>query len=156
MAEKMIVTLDGSQFAEAALRYAENLVDKLVPKEQPEVTLLMVMTPHIEHINVEGGTVDIPEPNPELETQKTQCKDYLEKSAETLRQKGVTVNTRVMNGEATLSPADAIIAAEKEIGADLVVMSTHGRRGITRWAIGSVTEKVLRGGTVPVLMVRAR
>ena len=42
-----------------------------------------------------------------------------------------------------------------EIKADLIAMSTHGRSGISRWAFGSVTDKVLRGGNKPVLIVRA-
>ena len=51
--------------------------------------------------------------------------------------------------------ADEIIKAEEDVNADLVAMSTHGRAGISRWGFGSVTDKVLRGGKVPVLMVRA-
>ena len=42
-----------------------------------------------------------------------------------------------------------------EINAGLVVMLTHGRSGLSKWAFGSVTDKVLRGGNLPVLMVRA-
>ena len=49
-----------------------------------------------------------------------------------------------------------IIKAEEEYNVDLVAMSTHGRRGIKRWAFASVTDKVLRGGKIPVLVVRAK
>lgn len=51
-------------------------------------------------------------------------------------------------------PAGVIIAAERKIGADLVVMATHGRRGFSRFFIGSVAELVLRESTCPVLTVR--
>ena len=51
--------------------------------------------------------------------------------------------------------AEEIIKAEDEIKADLVAISTHGRSGLDRWAFGSVTDRILRWGTVPVLMVRA-
>ena len=54
------------------------------------------------------------------------------------------------------SSAEEIIKAEADLDVDLIAMSTHGRRGISRWAFGSVTEKVLRGGSVPVLVVRAK
>jgi len=48
----------------------------------------------------------------------------------------------------------AIIAAAEEQGCDLVVMASHGRRGIAALVIGSVTQKVLTHSTVPVLVVR--
>jgi nucleotide-binding universal stress UspA family protein len=51
--------------------------------------------------------------------------------------------------------ADIILAQANEWPADLIVMGTHGRRGITRLALGSDAEKVVRGSPVPVLLVRA-
>ena len=52
-------------------------------------------------------------------------------------------------------PADEILAFAGELGADLIAMSTHGRSGISRWVFGSVVDRVLRGATCPVLLVRA-
>ena len=52
-------------------------------------------------------------------------------------------------------PADSILAAQKRLGADLLVMATHGRRGLKRLVLGSVAEKVVRESTIPVLMVRS-
>ena len=51
-------------------------------------------------------------------------------------------------------PGDSIVAAERSLGADLVVMATHGRRGLARIVLGSVAERVVRGSSVPVLTVR--
>ncbi len=51
-------------------------------------------------------------------------------------------------------PRDAILAVAKELGADLVVMGTHGRRGLARALLGSVAESVVRTSGVPVLTVR--
>lgn len=48
-------------------------------------------------------------------------------------------------------PIAEILRAEKELGIDLVVMATHGRKGVWRVALGSVTEKVVRSSTCPVL-----
>jgi nucleotide-binding universal stress UspA family protein len=53
------------------------------------------------------------------------------------------------------SAADAIVEAARQWPADLIVMGTHGRRGLRRLALGSDAELVLRRSTVPVLMVRA-
>ncbi len=52
-------------------------------------------------------------------------------------------------------PGDLIIAAPQRLGADLVVMATHGRRGLKHLVLGSVAERVVRESTVPVLTVRA-
>ncbi len=55
----------------------------------------------------------------------------------------------------TGDPADQILRTCRERGGDLIAMTTHGRTGLTRWVLGSVTEKVLRGSETPVLVVRA-
>ncbi len=51
-------------------------------------------------------------------------------------------------------PADAIRGAATDLGADLIVMGTHGRNGLNRLMLGSITERVLRESGVPVLAVR--
>jgi nucleotide-binding universal stress UspA family protein len=51
--------------------------------------------------------------------------------------------------------ADLIVAQAREWPADLIVMGTHGRRGLLRVALGSDAEQVLRAATVPVLLVRS-
>ncbi|KAF0246761.1 MAG: UspA domain-containing [Planctomycetota bacterium] len=53
-------------------------------------------------------------------------------------------------------PASEILDATKRHGVDLLAMSTHGRSGPSRWVMGSVTEKVLRAATVPMLVVRSK
>ena len=60
------------------------------------------------------------------------------------------VTVRVEPGE----PSDAILSAAKDGGADLIVMGTHGRTGLSRLLIGSVAEAVLRRATCPVLTTR--
>jgi len=52
--------------------------------------------------------------------------------------------------------ADAILSASKECSADLVVMASHGRTGMSRWMLGSVAEKIVRSSEVPVLIVPVR
>lgn len=60
------------------------------------------------------------------------------------------VSVRVESGE----PSDAILHASRDGGADLIVMGTHGRTGLSRLLIGSVAEAVLRRSTCPVLTIR--
>lgn len=72
---------------------------------------------------------------------------------EEIKQKGINVNSIVTSGN------DAAIEIEKvseTIGADLIIMTTHGRSGLDRWILGSVAEKVLRYGKVPLLLINAR
>ena len=77
--------------------------------------------------------------------------DYLVKTGESLKKKGVIVRTIVSTGNA----ADEIIKAADDTGADLIAMSTHGRSGLKRLAFGSITDKVLHRSNIPVLTVRA-
>jgi nucleotide-binding universal stress UspA family protein len=67
---------------------------------------------------------------------------------------GIEAETRVIKAVAT-RPADAILEQVHEWRADLIVMGTHGRRGIHRLYLGSDTERIVRNSPVPVLLVRA-
>jgi len=155
MSERILIPLDGSKVGEAALRYIEGLVSSLALGGKVEVTLFHVITTLRHNVDVRAGdmaTISIPYAESELEQMKSEAMEYLKKVGEGLINKGASVSFKVAVGQ---SPAEEIIKAEQEVNADLVAMSTHGRAGITRWAFGSVTDKVLRGGKVPVVMVRA-
>ena len=154
MSERILIPLDGSKLGEAALHYLEGTFSRLAPGEKVEVTLFHVITTlrHTVDIRSGIGTIDIPYTESELEQMKSKAMEYLNEVGDVLINKGASVRFKVAVGEA---PAEEIIKAEEEVNADLVAMSTHGRAGISRWAFGSVTDKVLRGGKVPVLMVRA-
>jgi nucleotide-binding universal stress UspA family protein len=151
MSEKILIPLDGSIFGEAALRYVEERLPILAQEKKTEVILLQVIT-SLSHIVTSGeAAVKVPYTESELEQIKQKSIDYLNGAGEGLKSKGAVVKCEVKVGT---SSANEIIKAEEEFGADLVAMSTHGRHGLSRWAFGSVTDKVLREGTVPVLLVR--
>lgn len=154
MSERIIIPLDGSKLGEAALTYVRELTSRLAPEEKVEITLFHVITAVRRTVNIQGlaGVLTVPHSEQELETMKNAATDYLNKAGEDLRSEKVTVKCIVAVNE---NPAEEIIKAEEEINANLVAMSTHGRSGITRFALGSVADKVLQGGTLPVLMVRA-
>lgn len=67
-----------------------------------------------------------------------------------LREAGVAAEPLLTTGE----PAVRILGVAEDQGADLIAMTTHGRRGLSRWLLGSVAENVLRGSKVPLLVVR--
>ena len=151
MYEKILVPLDGSKVGEAALPYVEEFVATFCPNPKIEVTLLQVVSSTTYYVVAGEASVPVPYTENELEIIKQKAKDYLDKAGEGLRSKGAIVKTKVATGKAD----EGIIKAADEINASLVAMSTHGRSGLSRWAFGSVTAKVLRGGSVPVLMIRA-
>lgn len=151
MREKILVPLDGSQVGEAALPFLEELLSKMSPEVAREVTLFQAVSPVVYPIVGEGEYVDVAYTEKEIAQLKKQAVDYLERTGEGLRSQGVVVETRVGVGSA----ADEIIRAANEIDADLVAMSTHGRSGISRWAFGSVTDRVLRAGSVPILVIKS-
>ena len=156
MSERILIPLDGSQMGEAALRYVEQTVDKLKPREMPDITLLHVAFQTLLHVPGRSGIVKVFGDAEDAQLMKDRAMTYLDKAGESLRKKGVNVTCEVILGEEGVSSAVSIIKAEEECNADLVAMSTHGRRGLSRWAFGSVTEKVLRSGSVPVLLVRVK
>jgi nucleotide-binding universal stress UspA family protein len=80
------------------------------------------------------------------------ARDHLAGAAERIAAQGVKVAIRVVVGE----PAEIITAVAAEIGADLIVMATHGHSGMRHVIMGSVTEDVIRRGDTPVLLVRPR
>ncbi len=151
MAEKIIVPLDGSKVGEAALPYVEDLVTNLLPEPKVEVTLMQVLSSLSHYVVAGEASVRVPYTEQEIEEMKKAAGQYLTKAGEALKKKGASIKVRVAVGNAT----DEIIRAADEIDADIIAMSSHGRSGIGRWAFGSVTDKVLRGGNRPVMVVKA-
>lgn len=74
----------------------------------------------------------------------------LDRHAAQLQAKGVTASTHLTEG----NPAETIVERAKEIGARMIVMGTHGRSGFRRFLLGSITERVVRTSSVPVLTVQ--
>jgi len=151
MYERILVPLDGSKVGETALVHVEKLVSKLVPKVKTEVTLFRVISSLSHYVIAGEASVQVPYSDKEIVQIKKKTKDYLDKAGEGLKSKGAIVKTKVATGRA----AEEIIKAADELKVDLIAMSTHGRSGLSRLTFGSITDKVLRAGTVPVLAVRA-
>ena len=152
MYERILVPLDGSKMGEAALPYIGGLISKLSPEIKVEVTLLQVVSSLTHYIIAGEASAPIPYTSKEMEIIKKKAKAYLSKTGETLKlkNKGAIIKTQVRIGKAS----DEIIKISDEIEASLIAMSTHGRSGLSRWAFGSVTDRVLQGARVPVLVVR--
>ncbi len=151
MIERILVPLDGSRVGEAALPLVEELVSKLGPTTKVKVTLFQAITSTSHWVIAGEASARIPYTEKEFELIQRDAKKYLNKIGERLRSLGATVKTKTSVGDA----AGEILKTADETNANLIAMSTHGRSGLSRWAFGSVTEKVLREGLTPILTVRA-
>jgi nucleotide-binding universal stress UspA family protein len=152
MEQRILVPLDGTEVGEAVLPKLEDLVLKTVPLMDTQVTLLKVISQMNYNMLTEDEDAQLPINQDELKDRTQESQDYLGKVAEGLRAKGIRVNTAVTVGRA----AEEIVKTARAMNANLIAMSTHGRSGIIRWAIGSVTGKVMRlEGKIPVLAVKA-
>jgi nucleotide-binding universal stress UspA family protein len=144
MYKKILVPLDGSEFSRKALDHAEKLA-KIFDSE----LLLLQVVPFMPIY----GSPELVTPLIVDEKQKEAAEKYLHNLSEELRNRGMKVKSAVRTGQQV--PLE-IIDFAKASGADLIVMSTHGRSGITRWVLGSVTHKVLTRGETPVLLLRSK
>jgi nucleotide-binding universal stress UspA family protein len=151
MYEKILVPLDGSKVGEAALPNVEDMVLKFASCMGVEITLLQVISDLTFDFLTDNDAAQLPYSKVDLEMIEQMAKKYLESKAEPMRKKGINVHTMVVEGHAP----DEIIKAAQKINADLIAMSTHGRSGIGRWALGSITDKVLHESRIPVMTVRA-
>ncbi len=135
--DKVLVPLDGSTLAEAAMWKAAEMANG------GTVSLLRAAEAH---------TLPGADPVDAQVTAVREAEEYLTSALKRLEKQGVkNVETHVWYGPA----AAAIVEAAQVQKADLIVMSTHGRSGLGRLILGSVAESVLRGTRTPILVVRA-
>jgi nucleotide-binding universal stress UspA family protein len=138
MYENILLPYDGSEGAAEVLHHA----GELAHWADATIQVLYVADTTRDSVTVvEGHTVDV------LERQGEEIVEEAEKTLATL---GVSYDTDVVQG----NPAPTIAEYAERYDQDLVVMPTHGREGISRYLDGSVSEKVVRLSSVPVLTVR--
>lgn len=142
MYKRAVVALDGSPVAEAIVPFILEVAGPL----DMEVVLVRVNRPVPPEV-IEGSRHVVVE---DPEVSRIDAEEYLAPIAIELRGKGVRVRTQVRRGQ----PAEEIVAAARESGADLIAMTTHGRSGLGRLLFGSVAEQVLRESRLPVFLMR--
>lgn len=128
MWEKILVPLDGSNLAELALPYAEELAVAF----NSEVVLVYVSEP--------------------TESQYRHMHQlYIEDVARQIRKRVTKVSPLVLSGK----PAGEIIGYAEQNDVGLIIMASHGRSGITPWSTGGVASKVLHATKIPLLLIKA-
>ena len=139
--KRALVPLDGSIVAEGIIPFVLEIAGPL----DMQVVLLRVVVP-VPPTVVDAGPVVFGN----VEKLCAEAEEYLVPFAAELRAKGVRATTQVRRGE----PVSEILAGVREAKADLIMMTTHGRRGFGRLLFGSVAEAVLRHADVPVFLMR--
>ncbi len=142
MYEKIVVPLDGSKLAEAALPYAEELAAKM----SSDIILLTVL----ESDNVGEYEKQRIYTKRIVQVTKYHAEKYIDNGNGA--GKAIKIGATTRNG----NPAEGIVEYVSKGNVDLIVMASHGRSGFTRWAVGSVADKVVRAAArQPVMLIRA-
>ncbi len=143
MYKRILLPLDGSPLAEQALPHAIAMAERF----QSELVLLRVLIP-------------LPRPPTTAEAalqrvEKTMAvfvHEYLERVAASVQERGITVQMVTIEGR----PHVQIIQYAENNQVDLIVMCTRGQSGLSRWLMGNVSDRVVRGAGLPVMLVRAQ
>ncbi len=161
MYENIIVPLDGSDASRQVLPYARSIAKTV----GATLHLIGVLEPlnRVDNLSRMGsGAQNAPMSQSELVLSedwralvgglRREARERLDAAAEETRSRGIETTVELLEGEA----AEQIIAAGNRQGESLIAMSTHGRSGIGRWMLGSVTDKVVKHTATPVLIIRAQ
>ena len=149
---KILVLLDGSELAECVLPHVENLTAQRGSSLVEIILLKVCEVPCIPPYYVDAMTPhrwreDIWQ---DLLEYENESKQYLAKIEKRLQKAGLAAHSQVLMGK----PSNEILCFANSNPFNLIVMSTHGKSGVLRWAYGSVVDKVLHGVSSPVFLVR--
>lgn len=143
---KILLAVDASPYSEAA-------VNEIAARPWPPTSVVRVLsviqpyTPPATEVVLAGATLD------DTRRQQTGDADVMTtRAAEALKASGLSAETAVREGD----PRSMIIEEAEQWGADLIVVGSHGRSGVTRWLLGSVAQAVVAHAPCSVEVVRAR
>jgi nucleotide-binding universal stress UspA family protein len=143
----LLVTLDGSAESREILPYAR----ALARLSGARITLLRVIPPHYPLSS--PFTSHTSHEFQGLEQEEAGARAALEREADELRGEGFSVESSTVSG---VHAPDGILEFAERNKVDVVARATHGRGGVARLILGSVADKVIRGGNIPVLLHRAQ
>ena len=144
MFKHILVPVDGSETSLQAVSKAAELAKVF----NSEVTAVYVLDPY----PFTGVGADFAYGQAQyLSAATAEANKALEDVTERMKDTGVTVKTLVGEGHAI---HEGIVRGGENVGADLIVMGSHGRRGLEKLVLGSVAQRVLQTAKVPVLVVR--
>jgi nucleotide-binding universal stress UspA family protein len=143
---RILVPVDGSKTSIAGLNEAL----RLARNQKARLRLIHIVDERMIFSTAEAG-MNI---EPVIDSLKRGGKRILEQAAKLAAARGVRAETDMVENAAS-QVADVLVSRARRWRADLVVMGTHGRRGVNRLVLGSDAELVVRNSPVPVLLVRS-
>jgi nucleotide-binding universal stress UspA family protein len=147
MIEKILATFDSSDSSKISIPYVIELASKI----KASVTLFsLTQTVYSQIVDGMGAGAGVNWDAIDASTLKF-IDRYLQNIEDEMKKSGISVSHSTYIG---MDPASEILEMEKKSQADLVVMATRGRSQVARWAFGSVAEKVLREGSLPLLLIK--
>jgi len=146
MFDRIMVPLDGSELAERALPYARELA--AATRATLHLVRVVDLPPAVKTHRL-GAPVNVYAEV--IAAQRDEANAYLEDARAREEDAGRTVTVQRLDGDAASVLLDYVL----EAGIDTVVMTSRGGSGLSRWALGTIADRVMRGGTVPVLLVPA-
>ena len=144
---KIIVTLDGSRLSESALPFAISLVSSI--PSNLLITNVISPTKVIAGDPIQDGLITFEETSQTVKAKKSDSDQYLSEITKRLSDDLPTIESEVMDGE----PSQAIMSLAEQHTDPLVILASHGRAGLNRLVMGSVTETLMRTSDFPILVI---
>jgi nucleotide-binding universal stress UspA family protein len=139
--KRILVPLDGSERAERAIAVAA----RIAQASRGSVLLVQVVTPPVMGV-IGSAPIEL-----SIEASLGAASDYLKQVARREELADVEVHRKALQG---ISTATALLDAIELYHCDMAVICSHGRSGLTRWALGSIAQKLVREAPIPVLVLR--
>jgi len=151
MYSKIMVPLDGSELAECVMPHVEAITTGCKITDVVFVRVVdAIQLPARLPAQGEFGFQE--KDRREMEEQRKKAAEaYLEKIVQKTALEGAVLGYEVLEGKV----AETLAHWAEQNGVDLIVIASHGRSGVSRWVMGSVADRLLRSGCVPVMMIRA-
>jgi len=145
MFKRILLPTDGSELSSRAV-----LAGVSFAKEIGAQVIGMTALPDFKTFTAEADMIERTE-DEYLAASETRAGKYLATASDAARSLGVECATVLVRSD---DPHEAILRTARERGCDLIVMASHGRRGLSGLLLGSETQKVLVHGAIPVLVYR--
>jgi nucleotide-binding universal stress UspA family protein len=148
MFRHILVPTDGSELSQETVRQAVTFAREA----GATITAFYAKPEYPVTYYGEGVLIDTTSPEKFAELAETQAQEILGHVTDLCQEAGVPCNKATTTSDV---PHEVIVEAAMNNGCDLIFMSSHGRRGLTRLLLGSETQKVLTHSTIPVLVFRS-
>jgi nucleotide-binding universal stress UspA family protein len=145
MYKKILVPLDGSELAECALEHVKTIA---IGCNVPEVVLFRVVEPT--YLGTDALSASSVVYSDLINQIQQNAENYIKAATQKfVRLSGINAQSTLAYGNA----ADEILKYAQNNQVDLIIMTTHGRSGVSRWLFGNVADRVSHHSTVPVLII---